>query len=74
MTPRWRPWATHDLSLTPGQAHILQGADALLPRIQGRTIIAGKGDGSHERIIEPLMAAGKQALTAQREPEATPMG
>ena len=37
-------------------------------------IIAGKGDGLHERIIEPLMAAGKQALTAQREPEATPMG
>lgn len=74
MTPRWRPWTTPRPFPDARTGHVLQGADALLPRIQGRTIIAGKGDGLHERIIEPLVAAGKQALTAQREPEATPMG
>lgn len=52
--------------LTPGQAHDLQGADALLPHVQGHTIIADKGYDAHERVIEPLLAAGKTVVIPPR--------
>ena len=39
--------------LTPGQAHDLQGADALLPQMQADTLLADKLD-ADERVIEPL--------------------
>lgn len=45
--------------LTPGQAHDLDGADALLPGIDADTIIADKAFDADERVIEPLRKAGK---------------
>ena len=48
--------------LTPGQAHDLQGADALLPQIQADTILADKAYDADERVLLPLAAAGKTAV------------
>ena len=45
--------------LTPGQAHDLQGADALLPQMQADTLLADKAFDADARVIEPLLAAGK---------------
>jgi transposase len=45
--------------LTPGQAHDLEGADALLPAVQADTVIADKAFDADERVIELLAAAGK---------------
>lgn len=45
--------------LTPGQAHDLEGADALLPGTQADAIIADKAYDAQERVIAPLEMAGK---------------
>jgi transposase len=45
--------------LTAGQAHDLQGADELLPQMQADTLLADKAFDADERVIEPLLAAGK---------------
>ena len=45
--------------LTAGQAHDLEGADALLPQMQADTLLADKAFDADERVIEPLLAAGK---------------
>ena len=45
--------------LTGGQAHDLQGADALLPQMKADTVLADKAFDADERVIEPLLAAGK---------------
>ena len=45
--------------LTPGQAHDLEGADALLPQMQADILLADKAFDADERVIEPLLAAGK---------------
>ena len=46
--------------LTAGQAHDLEGADALLPQMQADTLLADKASDADERVIEPLLAAGKK--------------
>ena len=48
--------------LTPGQAHDLQAADALLPSVQADTVIADKAFDADERVIEPLEKAGKTVV------------
>ena len=48
--------------LTPGQAHDLVGADALLPTIVSDTLIADKAFDADGRVIEPLTEAGKTAV------------
>lgn len=48
--------------LTPGQAHDLEGADALLPRMAADTLLADKAFDADERVIEPLRAVGKTAV------------
>lgn len=48
--------------LTPGQAHDLEGADALLPAVEAGTVIADKAFDADERVIAPLAAAGKSAV------------
>ena len=48
--------------LTPGQAHDLQGADALLPDMKADTLLADKAFDADQRVIEPLLAAGKTAV------------
>ena len=45
--------------LTPGQAQDLEGADALLPQIKADTVLADKAFDADERVIEPLLTAGK---------------
>jgi transposase len=46
--------------LTPGQAHDLEGADALLPQMAAHTLLADKAFDADERVIEPLLAAGRR--------------
>ena len=48
-----------DFILTPGQAHDLEGADALLPDMAAETLLADKAFYADERVIEPLFARGK---------------
>jgi transposase len=48
--------------LTPGQAHDLEGADALLPQMQADALLADKAFDADERVIEPLPAAGKKLV------------
>src|ERR1700693_3742356 len=48
--------------LTPGQAHDLKGADALLPHMQADTLLADKAYDADERVIKPLLAAGKKLV------------
>ena len=48
--------------LTPGQAHDLEGADALLPAVEADILIADKAFDADERVIAPLLAAGKTAV------------
>ena len=45
--------------LTPGQAHNLLGADALLPQMQADTLLADKAFDADQRVIDVLKAAGK---------------
>jgi transposase len=45
--------------LTPGQAHDLEGADAFLPLMQADALLADKAFDADERVIQPLLAAGK---------------
>jgi transposase len=46
--------------LTAGQAHDLEGADALLPHMQAETLLADKAFDADQRVVDPLRAAGKQ--------------
>ena len=48
--------------LTPGQAHDLEGADALLPQMVADTLLADKAFDADERVIDLLYAAGKTAV------------
>lgn len=48
--------------LTPGQAHDLNGADVLLPLMAADMLVADKAFDADERVIEPLVAAGKTAV------------
>ena len=48
--------------LTPGQAHDLEGADALLPQMAADTLLADKAFDADKRVIEPLLATGKTAV------------
>lgn len=45
--------------LTAGQAHDLQGADVLLPKIEAPTLIADKSYDADKRVIVPLSQKGK---------------
>src|SRR5262249_15487480 len=51
-----------DFELTPGQAHDLEGADALLPDMTADTLLADKAFDAGERVIEPLLARGKSVV------------
>ena len=52
--------------LTPGQAHDLVGADALLPQMAADLLIADKAFDADKRVREPLAAAGKSAVIPPR--------
>jgi transposase len=50
------------VALSPGQAHDLEGADALLPGLAAATLIADKAFDAEERVLKPLAQAGKAAV------------
>src|SRR3954452_10616200 len=60
--------------LSPGQAHDLEGADALLPGLAADALIADKAFDAEERVLKPLEKAGKAAVIPpkgnRREPRA----
>jgi transposase len=49
-------------ALSPGQAHDLEGADALLPDLAADALIADKAFDAEERVRRPLERAGKTAV------------
>jgi len=48
--------------LTGGQAHDLDGADALLDGIAAPVVLADKGYDAEARVLAPLREAGKVAV------------
>jgi len=52
--------------LTPGQAHDLEGADALLAETDAEAVIADRAYDARERLVGPLQAAGKQVVIPPR--------
>ena len=58
--------------LTPGQAHDLQGADALLPHMKADTLLADKAFDADQRVIQPLKAAGKTCVIPPKSNRKTP--
>ena len=44
--------------LTPGQAHDLEGAEALLPGLQADMVLADKAYDADQRVIQRLREAG----------------
>jgi transposase len=48
--------------LTKGQAHDLNGADALVPGMAADILLADKAYDADKRVIEPLTATGKAAV------------
>ena len=58
--------------LTPGQAHDLTGADALLPNMVADLLIADRAFDADARVLQPLAAAGKSAVIPPRPNRVTP--
>ncbi len=58
--------------LTPGQAHDLQGADALVPHMKADTLLADKAFDADLRVIRPLEAAGKTCVIPPKSNRKTP--
>ena len=54
------------LLLTPGQAHDLAGADALLPHLTANLLIADRAFDADRRVLDRLAAAGKSAVIPPR--------
>lgn len=48
--------------LTPGQAHDLEGADALLPAVTADAVIADKAYDAQARVLDVLTQAGQTAV------------
>jgi hypothetical protein len=59
-------------SLSPGQAHDLEGADALLPDLVAGALIADKAFDAEERVLKPLEQAGKAAVIPPKGNRKTP--
>jgi transposase len=58
--------------LTPGQAHDLAGADALLPHMIANRLIADRAFDADSRVLDRLAAAGKSAVIPPRPNRLTP--
>lgn len=57
--------------LSRGQAHDLEGADALLPQVKAGIVLADKAYDADQRVIEPLKAAGKTSVIPPRSSRKT---
>jgi transposase len=51
-----------EFALSPGQAHDLEGTDALLPGLAADALIADKAFDAEERVLKPLAETGKVAV------------
>ena len=58
--------------LTPGQAHDLQGADALLPELKAACLIADKAYDADARVLQPLEARGIEAVIPSKADRLAP--
>jgi hypothetical protein len=59
--------------LTPGQAHDLTGADALLPQMAAEVLIADKAYDADGRVFKPLASARKiRRHPASAKPNSAP--
>jgi hypothetical protein len=58
--------------LTPGQAHDLAGADALLAQMAADLLIADRAFDADKRVLQPLAAAGKSAVIPPRPNRVAP--
>jgi transposase len=58
--------------LTPGQAHDLDGADALLPSVEAGTLIADKAFDADERVRDRLSQSGKTAVIPPKSKRRNP--
>lgn len=58
--------------LTPGQAHDLEGADALLKDTPAATVLEDKAYDAQTRVIEPLLGAGKTVVIPPRSTRKDP--
>jgi transposase len=56
-----------DFVLTPGQACDLDGSDKLLPGLEAKTILGDKAYDAIERVIAPLLAAGKEIVIPSKK-------
>ncbi len=52
--------------MTPGEAHDLNGADALLPNVEAEAFLADKAYDAQERVIERLQKKGCQVVIPSR--------
>ena len=59
-------------ALSPGQAHDLEGADALLPDSAADALIADKAFDAEGRVLRPLERAGKTAVIPPEANRKTP--
>ena len=55
-----------DLMLTPGQAHDLDGADAMIPRLRATALIADRGYDADGRVLDRLAGAKIDAVIPSR--------
>jgi transposase len=60
--------------LSPGQAHNLAGADALLPQMTADRLIADKAFDADQRVRQPLAVAAKSAVIPPRDHRRTAPG
>lgn len=58
--------------LTAGQVHDLVGADALLPGMKAKSLLADKAYDADKRVIEPLTAAGQTAVIPPKKNRLNP--
>ena len=60
------------LILTGGQVHDLAGADAMLPGMAAKLLLADKAYDADKRVIDPLKAAGKSAVIPPKSNRTNP--
>lgn len=58
--------------LTGGQVHDLAGADALLPGMEAKMLLADKAYDADKRVIEVLKAAGQTAVIPPKSNRTNP--
>ena len=66
------PGSPTGFALSPGQAHDLGGADALLPGVEAGILIADKAFDAEARVLAPLKQAGKEAVIPPKASRKSP--